>query len=143
VGSVVAIASAILSPMHVARADDDAAVDATTDVTDTPDASGPSSPLDASSDVGLVEAPDEGLVEAGGPLTSEDASKLDAAADAPPAYDAGSGLTPLDELPTWGEGEDHNGCSCRLANGSRSAAAATLPSILAMLAWARSRKRRR
>jgi len=124
VGSTVALGIAILAPTHVARADDDAG------------------PVDASSDVGVVDAPDDVVVEAAGPATSGDASKLDAAADAL-AYDAGSGLTPLEDLPTWGEGEDHNGCSCRLANGPRNAAATALPSSLAMLAWMRSRRRRR
>jgi hypothetical protein len=126
----IAITIATLAPMRVARADDDATVDATTDVTEAP-------AVDS-------EAPDSSaLVDAGSPTAIGDASKLEAAADAQPGYDAGSGLTPLDELPTWGEGADHNGCSCRLANGPRNATAAALPSILAIIGWVRSRRRRR
>ena len=74
------------------------------------------------------------------PRASAD-SQPDAAADAKPPYDAGDGLTPLASLPTWGEGEDHDGCSCRSAEGAGRAAAAA-PWMIAAFAWIRSRRSR-
>jgi len=76
------------------------------------------------------------------------ASPAAGAAPAQPAYDAGDGITPLSELPTWGEHDDHDGCSCRLA-GSRDRAFSALAYGLGAFAWvrpwraARSRRVRR
>jgi hypothetical protein len=67
------------------------------------------------------------------------------AAPAHPAYDAGDGITPLSELPTWGEHDDHDGCSCRVA-GRRDLAFSPLAYGLGALAlvrpWRAARNRR-
>jgi hypothetical protein len=66
----------------------------------------------------------------------------DAARTTPPPYDAGDGLTPLADLPTWGEGDDHDGCSCRLT-GSESAAPPGLACAVAAFTLLRARRTQR
>lgn len=68
-------------------------------------------------------SPDQGASDAGavGVFDADSASPQPrdaAASDAKAPYDAGDGLTPLAELPTWSLQEDHNGCSCALGGPS-------------------------
>jgi hypothetical protein len=106
-----------------ARAADDAAAD----IDDASDGAS-----DAFAD---VASPDAGA--------SPDAEPHDAAPDGPPPYDAGDGLTPLNELPTWDPEADNYGCSCRSVGGSAKAAAAGVPWMLAAFACLRRRRSRR
>jgi len=121
------MASADPEPDGATTSDDDGASDAADLDSTTPDSSTPGESADALADAVSADAPGG---DAGG-----------GTADAKPPYDAGDGLTPLASLPTWGEGEDHDGCSCRSADGAGHAAAAA-PWVIAAFAWIRSRRSR-
>jgi hypothetical protein len=72
-------------------------------------------PQDGStSDLGIEDA----SAQEGGPLDGSAVHASDAAGPAAPAvhFDAGDGLTPLSELPTWSEnGVDQDGFACSAA----------------------------
>jgi len=81
------------------------------------------SPSESVDDSGVVQDAGIVAVTVDGQAVEGGATADGGVATAVAPFDAGDGLTPLSELPTWGEASDHNGFSCDASNGQGSASA--------------------